>query len=156
MWLTVAVVAGVDAAFKSLHLRKLGQHLGEGAAPLVSCSTWAFVYAVVSLRKLQRQIPEWLNCVRLVLAGQTRHLKKNKKNKKERTHSEKRNGLVVMFVKCNHYINKCRSNTMSCDENCSDRERKNMIRHIAVKQINCNHNASSRGCRILKACSEWY
>lgn len=34
--LTVAVVAGIDAAFKSLHLRKLGQHLSEGAAALVS------------------------------------------------------------------------------------------------------------------------
>lgn len=33
--LTVTVVAGVDVAFKSLHLCKLGQHLGEGAAALV-------------------------------------------------------------------------------------------------------------------------
>lgn len=74
--LTVAVVAGVDAAFKGLHLRKLGQHLSKGAAALVSLGAWAFADAVVSLRKLQRQIPEWLYCVRLVLTGQTRHLKK--------------------------------------------------------------------------------
>lgn len=67
--LTVAVVAGVDAAFKSLHLCKLGQHLSEGAATLVSRRARAFVYAVVSLWKLQRQIPEWLYCVRLVLTG---------------------------------------------------------------------------------------
>lgn len=33
--LTVTVVAGIDVAFKSLHLCKLGQHLGEGAAALV-------------------------------------------------------------------------------------------------------------------------
>lgn len=35
--LTVAVVAGVDAAFEGLHFRKLGQHLSEGAAALVRC-----------------------------------------------------------------------------------------------------------------------
>lgn len=52
--LTVAVVAGIDAAFKSLHLCKLGQHLSEGAAALVSCRAWAFVNAVISLWKLQR------------------------------------------------------------------------------------------------------
>lgn len=79
--LTVAVVAGIDAAFKSLHLCKLGQHLSEGAAALVSCRARAFVNAVISLWKLQRQIPEWLNCVRLVLTGQTRHLKKTNKTK---------------------------------------------------------------------------
>ncbi len=81
--LTVAVVAGIDAAFKRLHLCKLGQHLSEGAAALVSCGARAFAYAVVSLRKLQRQIPEWLNCVRLVLTGQTRHLKNTQCEEKE-------------------------------------------------------------------------
>lgn len=80
--LTVAVVAGVDAAFKSLHLCKLGQHLSEGAAALVSCGARAFVYAVVSLWKLQRQIPEWLHCVRLVLTGQTGHLKSAQRQEK--------------------------------------------------------------------------
>ena len=69
------MVAGVDAALKGLHLRKLGQHLSKGAAALVSLGAWAFADAVVSLWKLQRQIPEWLYCVRLVLTGQTRHLK---------------------------------------------------------------------------------
>lgn len=52
--LTVAAVAGIDAAFKSLHLCKLGQHLSEGAAALVSCRAWTFVNAVISLWKLQR------------------------------------------------------------------------------------------------------
>lgn len=75
--LTVAVVAGVDAAFESLHLCKLGQHLGEGAAALVSRRARALLHAVVPLRKLQRQIPEGLHCVGLVLAGQTRHLRRN-------------------------------------------------------------------------------
>lgn len=51
--LTVAVVAGVDAAFESLHLCKLGQHLGEGAAALVSCGAGAFLDAVVPFWKLQ-------------------------------------------------------------------------------------------------------
>ena len=73
--LTVAVVAGVDSAFKRLHLCKLGQHLRESAATLVSCRARAFVCAVVSLRKLQGQIPEWLYCVGLVLTRQARHLK---------------------------------------------------------------------------------
>lgn len=72
--LTVAVVAGIDSAFKSLHLRKLGEHLSEGAAALVSCRAWAFIDAVITLWKLQRQIPKWLNCVRLVLTRQTCHL----------------------------------------------------------------------------------
>lgn len=75
--LTVAVVAGVDAAFESLHLCKLGQHLGEGAAALVRRRARALLHAVVPLRKLQRQIPEGLHCVGLVLAGQTRHLWRN-------------------------------------------------------------------------------
>lgn len=75
--LTVAVVAGVDAAFESLHLCKLGQHLGEGAAALVRRRARALLHAVVPLRKLQRQIPEGLHCVGLVLAGQTRHLRRN-------------------------------------------------------------------------------
>lgn len=69
------MVAGIYVAFKSLHLCKLGQHLCEGAAALVSCGARAFAYAVISFRKLQRQIPEWLDRVRLVLTGQTRHLK---------------------------------------------------------------------------------
>lgn len=75
--LTVAVVAGVDAAFESLHLCKLGQHLGEGAAALVRRRARALLHAVVPLRKLQRQIPEGLHCVGLVLAGETRHLRRN-------------------------------------------------------------------------------
>lgn len=72
--LTVAVVAGVDAAFQSLHLCKLGQHLGEGAAALVRRRARAFLHTVVALREFQRQIPEGLHRVGLVLAGQTRHL----------------------------------------------------------------------------------
>ena len=73
--LTVTVVAGIDIAFQSLHLCKLGQHLGEGAAALVRRGGARGFDAVVSLRKLQRQIPERLHRVRLVLAGQTRHLR---------------------------------------------------------------------------------
>lgn len=73
------MIAGVDAAFESLHLCKLGQHLGEGAAALVSHGARAFLHAVVALWKLQGQIPEGLHCVGLVLAGQTRHLKREKK-----------------------------------------------------------------------------
>lgn len=65
------MVAGVNAAFKRLHLCKLGQHLGEGAALLVGRGARAFgyAYAVVSFWELQRQIPEWFDCVRLVLTG---------------------------------------------------------------------------------------
>lgn len=63
------MIAGVDCALQGLRLRELGQHLGECAAALVGRRTHAFSNAVVALRELQREIPEWLHCVRLVLAG---------------------------------------------------------------------------------------
>lgn len=100
--LTVAVVAGIYAAFKSLHLRKLGQHLGEGAAALVSGGARAFAYAMVSLRKLQRQIPEWLDGVGLVLTGQTRHLEKKKRGRGEDAGAESFRSSAILSLDLSH------------------------------------------------------
>ena len=79
--LTVAVVAGVDAALQGLCLSELGQHLSEGAAALVGQRrSRALLRAVVALWELQGQVPERLHRVRLVLTGQTRHLDRCRDN----------------------------------------------------------------------------
>lgn len=60
--LTVAEVARVDAALQRFRLGELGEHLGQRAAQLTRGST-GLLHSVVSLRKLQRQIPEGLHRV---------------------------------------------------------------------------------------------
>lgn len=78
MGLTVAEVAGVNAALQSFRLRELGEHLRQGAALLTRRSA-GLLHPVVPFWELQRQIPERLHRVRLALAGQTRYLQGHRK-----------------------------------------------------------------------------
>lgn len=69
--LTVTLIAGVDVSFQSFSLGELGQHLRQMAGSL---SGRLPAVAVIALRELQREIPEWLHSVGTVATGQTCHL----------------------------------------------------------------------------------
>lgn len=78
--LTVTLVTGVDVSLQSFGLCKLGQHFRQMARSL---SGRLPAITVISLRELQRQIPERLHSVGAMVAGQARHLHgKAKKSKK--------------------------------------------------------------------------
>lgn len=69
--LTVALVAGVNAALQGFRLGELGQHLRQPARHLRGQLP---AVTMVTLRKFQGQVPEGLHGIGPMVTGQARHL----------------------------------------------------------------------------------